>query len=105
MEKIGRVAEADSLSAVKQVNWPFVQLRLGEDSLLHQLEEELAHVVPCDLTALQGRLHPDAHKDVKLEAQVKLVHTLDSLLQNTEKYGQNELCWKLNFNFLAIAKH
>lgn len=56
-----------------------------QDSLLQQLEEELAHVVPCDLTALQGRLHPDAHKDVQLRGQVQLFHTLNSLLQESKK--------------------
>ena len=72
-----------------QVNWPFVELGFGQDSLPHQLEEELAHVVPCDLTALQGRLHPNPHKDVQLRAQLELLHTLDSLLQKTKKYGQD----------------
>lgn len=72
-----------------QVNWPFVEMGFGQDSLLHQLEEELAHVVPCDLTALQGRLHPNTHKDVQLRAQVELFHTLDSLLQKTKKYNQD----------------
>ena len=75
-----------------QVNWPFVELGFGQDSLLHQLEEELTHVVPCDLTTLQGRYHPNAHKDVQLRAQVELIHTLDSLLQKTKKYDQD---WKL----------
>lgn len=66
--------------------WPFVELGFGHDSLLHQLEQELAHVVPCDLTALQSRLHSNAHKDVQLRAQIELVHTLDSLLQRPNKY-------------------
>lgn len=73
---------------VKLVNWPFVELGLGQESLLHQLEKELAHVVPCYLTALQSRLHPDAHKDVQLRAQVELVHALNGLLQNTKKCDQ-----------------
>lgn len=47
-----RVLVIDWVLATKQVNWPFVELGLGHGSLLHQLEEELAHVVPCDLTAL-----------------------------------------------------
>lgn len=77
-----------------QVNWPFVELGFGQDSLLHQLEEELAHVVPCYLTALQGWLHPDVHKYVELRAQVKLVHTLDSLLHKTNEHYQDCVAWK-----------
>ncbi len=72
---------------MKQVNWPFAELGLGQESLLQQLEEELAHVVPCYLTALQSRLHPNTHKDVDLRAQVELVHTLDSLLQKTRTWS------------------
>ena len=72
-----------------QVNWPFVELGFGQESLLHQLEEELAHVVPCDLTALQSRLDADTHKDVQLRAQLELVHTLNSLLQETQTTKQH----------------
>lgn len=54
------------------MNLPFVELGFRQDSMLHQLEQELTHVVTYDLTVLQGRLHPDALKDMQLGTQVKI---------------------------------
>lgn len=84
------------------MNWPFVEEAFRQDSLLHQLEEELAHLVPGDATALQGRLHPDTHKDVQLRAQIKLVHTLDSLLQETQNCDQD---WGVKNGLLNNSQH
>lgn len=66
-----------------QGDLPFVELGFGQDSLLQELEEELAHVFPRYLTALQSWLHPNTHKDVQLWAQAELVHALNGLLRET----------------------
>ena len=87
------------LSRTEQGNWPFVELGFGQDSLLRQLEEELAQVVPCDLTVLQSRLHPHAYEDVWMRAQSKFHHTLDSLLQQNK-----DACSRLILKFFPLRR-
>lgn len=48
----------------RQGNRPFDELALGQRTLAQQLQQQLAHVVPRDLTSLQRRLHPNTHKGV-----------------------------------------